>query len=135
MAIIDYLTNIQTTDDPQRSKAYQQMMHHFGYLPVYGRSMADVTTGRKLLKHLLDVFPGYRWVLEVRDGIIKVVNESLAPDWGFQVREEHLDCDGYVIKGMAGELLERYGVSRGALNRDELNALPEDARGHVLRTG
>ena len=133
MAIIDYASNIKTSDDPARERAYHKMTKHFGYLPVYGAAMSDVKTGQKLLDHILDIFPGYRWVLEVRSGIVAVVNESLAPDWGFKVREEHLDNDGYVIKGMAGELLERYGVSRSGINTEELAALPTDTRGNVMR--
>ena len=83
MAIIDYMSNLKTVDDPARAQAYNQMMKHFGYLPVYGPSMADIKTGQKLLKHIVDVFPGYRWVIEVRSGIIAVVNESCISEDGW----------------------------------------------------
>jgi len=131
--IIDYMSNLNTANDKAREVAYGNMIKHFGYLPVYGPTMLDVETGQNLLKYLTEEFPGYKWVIEVRDTIVTVINETLAPDWGFRVKEGLLDNDGKTIRLMAGELLERYGVSRAAADQVELDALPRDARGNIKR--
>ena len=135
MSKIDYLTNLDTKNDPQRQRAYMRLNKAFGYLPVYGPTMLDVETGQRLLEYLLKDFPGYKWVIEVRDSIITVINESLAPDWGFRLKEHLLDNDGELIRHMAGELLERYRVPREAMNKQTMAELPRDLRGNVARTG
>jgi len=131
--IIDYASNLDTKNDEARATAYRKMTQHFGYLPVYGPTMIDVETGQKLLKYLTEEFPGYKWVIEVRDTIVSVINETLDPNWGFRVREGLLDSEGKIIRLMAGELLERFGVVRGKANKDELNEVPRDARGNIKR--
>ena len=135
MALIDYATNLKTADDPARAKAYMKLTKYFGYLPVYGPSMSDVTQGQNLLMWLLQDFPGYKWVIEVRDTIITVLNEDLAANWGFLVRAEKLDNDGKVIRLMAGELLERYGLKRQGMNEQEMAEAPKDFSGRIARQG
>ena len=131
--IIDYQSNIKTQDDPARQKEYQKMAKAFGYLPVYGPTMADVQTGKILLDHILSLYSGFRWVIEVRDTIVSVVNETLAPDWGFRLKTSMLDNDGIVIKRFAGELLERYNLSRSHAVDQEIAEKSRDLKGNLER--
>lgn len=132
---VDYLTNIKLSDNDTRTREALKMQQHFGYLPVYGPTMSDVITGKNLLTHILRVYPGYRWVLEVRDTIITVFNETLDQNWGFRLREGMLDSDGKVIVRFCGELLERYKLARGAKNQADVDALPGIGRGNKKRIG
>lgn len=127
--MIDYLTNLNLKDNPQRQRAYLKMIQAFGYLPVYGPTIADIHQGQVLLDHILRAFPGYRWVIEVRSGVITVMNETLAMNWGFRLKDKMLDNDGVVIKRFAGELLERFRLSRGAKRNEELAELKKTPRG------
>jgi hypothetical protein len=127
--LIDYLTNLKIKDNPARAREILKLERAFGYLPVYGPTIEDMKYGQNLLGHILSRYPGYRWVIEVRDQIITVVNESLAPDWGFRLKERMIDNDGHVIRRFAGELLERYGIKQ----MRDLNECPRDARGNVVK--
>ena len=132
--LIDYASNLNTKNDKAREKAYHKMVEAFGYLPVYGQTILDVEYGQRLLKYLTNDFPGYKWVIEVRDTIVTVVCETLSPDWGFRLKEKAIDNDGVAIRMMAGGLLERYGAKRGTADKVQLAELPRDARGNIKRT-
>jgi len=135
MAIIDYITNLDVRDNNQRFCEYTKMVNHFGYLPVYGATLQDIRQAKILFGHLISVYPGYRWVVEVRDTIISVINETLAPDWGFRLKESMLDNDGRVIRRFGGELLEQYQMKRAGIDPTQIVEAPRDLRGNVMRTG
>jgi len=92
-----------------------------------------VQTGKILLDHILSLYSGFRWVIEVRDTIVSVVNETLAPDWGFRLKTSMLDNDGIVIKRFAGELLERYNLSRSHAVDQEIAEKSRDLKGNLER--
>jgi len=129
------MTNLNLKDNDQRLTEAIKMQAAFGYLPVVGPSMPDVALGKKLLAHILQSYPGYQWVIEVRDTIITVMNETLDSNWGFRLKEKVLDNDGKVIVRFCGELLERYRLKRGAMEFDAVNALPNGGRGSKKRIG
>ena len=131
--IIDYYTNLDTTGDKERMKFTLKMSKQFGYVPVYGPTMNDLRFAMQMFSYIIMDYPGYKWVVEYRDSILSVVNESLAPDWGFRLRHKMIDNDGKVIRKFAGMLLERYGLSRGAVVEEELAEKPRDLRGNVAR--
>jgi len=95
--------------------------------------MNDLQAAMRLFSHISGEYPGYKWVVEYRDTVITVVNETLAPDWGFKLKEHTLDSDGRVIKQYAGMLLEQFNMSQGKLQGDELAEKPRDLRGNVER--
>lgn len=133
MGIIDYATNLDVADNGKRFYEYRKLIKMFGYLPVYGPRIEDINYGKQLLGFIVSAYPGYRWVIEVRDSVISVVNETLAPDWGFRLKVHMLDNDGVVICRFAGELLERYEMKRAGLDYLRLAEAPRDLRGNVLR--
>lgn len=133
MGYIDYFSNLNLSDDKAREKEYLKLQKTFGYLPVYGPGIQDVKQGEILLDHILKAYPGYRWVVEVRSGVITVINETLAFNWGFRLKDYMLDNDGHVIRGFAGELLERFKLSRGPKNENELKELKKNLRGEYVR--
>jgi hypothetical protein len=133
MALIDYQTNLKTDNDPARQRIYMKLQKHFGYLPVYGPTLVDVNRAGQLFEWIVNEYPGYKWVVEFRDSICTVVNEDLAPNWGFRIRESKLDNDGRAIRLMAGELLEKFNLARKGKDEEAMAELPRDAQGNVAR--
>jgi len=131
--IIDYHTNLNTSHDAERMRFTTLLSNQFGYVPVYGPTMNDLRFAMQLFSYIAKEYPGYKWVVEYRDTIVSVVNETLAPDWGFKLRDRVLDNDGKVIRQYAGMLLERFDMDRGRLDTDELAEKPRDLRGNVVR--
>ena len=131
----DYQTNLKTSDDFARAKKFVELTKVFGYCPIRGCSMSDLTTAENLLKAIIRDYPGYQWVVEVRDTIVTVVNETLASNWGFRLRERILDNDGKVIRSFAGGLLERYKLKAGAMNPERVAEIPTNPRGERERVG
>ena len=133
MAIIDYATNLDVRDNGARLAEYAKMVKVFGYLPACGPTMQDIRQAKQLFGYLIAAYPGYKWVVEVRDTIISVTNETLAPNWGFRLKEKMLDNDGKVIKQFGGQLLEHYNMKRGKADITQLIEAPRDLRGNVAR--
>ena len=131
--MIDYLSNLPLKDDGKRAREYAKLQKHFGYLPIYGPTIEDVRYGKQLLGHIVSEYPGYKWVVEVRDTVITVVNETLAINWGFRLREKMLDNDGKVIKQFAGKLLEAFYLKRAGHDPAEMAGLKKNARGEYQR--
>ena len=132
--IIDYHTNLNTTQDAERMAFTLKLSNQYGYVPVYGPTMNDLKFAMQLYTYIINSYPGYRWVVEYRDSIVSVVNETLDSNWGFRIKYARLDNDGKVIRQFAGTLLERFNMSRHALREDELNEKPRDLRGNVVRS-
>jgi len=135
MAIIDYETNLDVRDNNQRFHEYTKMVSHFGYLPVYGATLQDIRQGKLIFGILIQHYPGYKWVVEVRDTVISVVNETLAPDWGFRLKEHMIDNDGKVVRQFGGQLLEQYDMKRQKADHRRLAETPKDLRGNIVRVG
>lgn len=94
-----------------------------------------VETGLALHKH----YPGYVWRINVdpENGIVNVWNKDLSlltrKQWGFTGHLSRWNV-GLMVR-LAGELLERFNVSRAGLNEAEMHELahkPLDQRGPEL---
>lgn len=133
--LIDYYTNLDTKNDVERARFSLNMERIFGYVPVYGPTINDLKFAATQFEHINKAYPGYRWVVEYRDSVLTVVNETLAHNWGFRLRHKMLDNDGKVVRQFAGTLLERYNLTRGAKVDHEVAALKRDARGDAVREG
>lgn len=127
----EILTNLDVRDNLLRNYEFVRMRRAHGYIPVYGPTIEDIHFGQQLLEHILKAYPGFRWVIEVRDTIITVVNETLQKNYGFRLRVSMLDNDGHVIKRWAGELLERFGIPATSIRHDILAEKPKTARGEI----
>ncbi len=111
-----------------------KLSRHFGYLPVYASTGPDFHYGKIVLAWLLEACPSYRWIVEVRDGVISIWNANLGSSWGFRILIKAADNDGNMVKSAAHELLARHGVRNAKADQDEIaHGLKRDARGEAIK--
>ena len=110
-----------------------RMVNKFGYLPVEGPTVEEIKTGQWLLSCILREYPGYKWVITIQRGFVSLVNETLDPYWGCNIKEGKLDSDGKVIRYFAGKLLEGFNLRRGKMNVEEVQGLERNGRGQAKR--
>lgn len=85
-----------------------------------------------LVKH----YPGHDWLVEAdrRKGFIDIRNVSLDGQLGCRIPMNGPASVSELEKiamRYGGEILERFHVTRGALRRNEVDALPTDHRGRL----
>jgi len=102
-------------------------------------SGAADSLARNLVARLNATYPAFDglWQVHVNEqgGVIEVVNLALSGKWGFLMHIAKIDSEGRKVVRAAGELLERYSISRS--NRvgiivDELNNAKRDFRGELV---
>ncbi len=103
-------------------------------LSGYAHTLARNLIGR--LEEHYPAFTGY-WRVSVNDagGVIEVTNMMLSGQWGFLMHIAKIDAEGRKVVRAAGELLERYKISRArktGVNLESLLTLPRDARGALV---
>jgi hypothetical protein len=97
----------------------------------------DYILARDMAEALNAEYPGHLWAVNVdeKNGIADIRNLMLSGQWGFRLKltknYSASDFKRRVIMG-GGELLERYRVSRGRANDDNLAALPTDFSGRTI---
>lgn len=93
---------------------------------VMAKTMADT-----LHKH----YPGHLWAVTCERGLATVRNLALSGDWGFVLKVGDIysgsSFDKDVIRA-GGEILERYRVSRGLYNPEQMAELSTDFSGRTL---
>lgn len=129
----ELLTCLDVRDNLKREVEFVKAIRAFGYLPIYGPTIEDVHYAKELLEFIVSEYPGYKWIVEVRTGLVTVVNETFCPDYGFRLYTSMLDNDGKEIRRWAGDLLERYGVPRGGIVVGAVDEMPRDLRGNIKR--
>lgn len=127
---------IYTMLDIEQSKAYREniskMVKTFGYQPVHGATLGEIRYGQRLMSQIVRVYPGFKWVLEIRKGLVRLLNLTLHSSWGLCVAEKDLDSDGKVIISKVGELLDSLGYPPGPAKDDLIKLIPRDTRGDCL---
>lgn len=103
-------------------------------LSGYAHTIARNIIGR--LEEHYPAFTGY-WRVSVNEmgGTIEVTNLLLSGRWGFLMHIAKIDAEGRKVVRAAGELLERYRISRARttdVNMENLIILPRDARGELV---
>lgn len=104
------------------------------------RTMAemDFYYAKKIGEDLVKTYPGRQWMVDVdiRNQLVVIVMPALSKREGYHL---HLRRDALAAlivrcRKAAGEILERFNVSRGRLVKtlDEIEALPRDARDDVI---
>lgn len=99
------------------------------------RNLADIDTAKRMSEVLQKHYPGHLWGVHVdsEQGVATIKNFRLSGNWGFLL---HLGAfsvseqDRQVVMA-AGEMLERYRLSRGEARRHELDELKTDSLGQV----
>lgn len=92
----------------------------------------DETATANIGKHLAIKYPGYPWLVQVDGGVATIRNLALSGKWGFVIHQNKIDNDFKAITRAAGELLERYNLTRGAINLDQVADLKRDFSGEVI---
>lgn len=124
---------IQTAGEQREmALAVQNAVKMFGYQPFFGPTLNDMRQACSLFFVLDREYPGYHWVVEIRDGLCTVMNETIATNWGWRRPANCLDADGKVIKMVGGGFLERVGLKRGGIT-DKIQDLATDLRGNIKR--
>lgn len=102
-------------------------------------SAASVAMAKGLVARLNAAYPvfdgAWRVAVNEQGGTIEVTNLLLSGKWGFLMHTARLDPEGRKIVQYAGELLERYRISRGGLPSrvlDELNSAPRNFSGELV---
>ena len=109
-----------------------RMSKHYGYCPAYASNLPDFTIASQQADYLLKAFPGYLWKVQVRDGILTCVNDTIACDFGFNLKVKMLDSDGKVIYKFGAGLLEMYHM-RAKYDSDQVSSAKKDLRGNLVR--
>lgn len=104
----------------------------------YNLSGASDTLVRNLLARLNAAYPVFNgmWAIDVNEagGTIEVTNDMLSKKWGFLMHVNKIDPEGRKVVRAAGELLERYRVSRSNNASVVIDSLaqPRDFRGELV---
>lgn len=110
------------------------------YVNADGASMqqdlADITLAKRMSEVLQRHYPGHSWGVNVDSagGVATIKNFRLSGNWGFLLKlRDAASASEYDREVMlaAGELLERYRLSRGRFVRSELESLAVDAAGNA----
>ena len=104
-----------------------------------GISGASHTLAANLIARLEQAYPvfGGLWNVAVNEpgGVIIVTNSALSNRNGFIMHLNKIDPEGRKVVRYAGELLERYRISRSQRMRqvvDDLGAAQRDFRGEIV---
>lgn len=100
------------------------------------QNLVDIELAKRMSEILQRHYPGHSWGVNVdsRNKVATIKNFRLSGNWGFLL---HLNptysASEYDVRVMraAGELLERYRLSRGKFRQHELDALRVDAVGNT----
>lgn len=100
------------------------------------QNMHDLLTARTMAETLHAAYPGHFWAVNCdgKTGMADVRNLALSGNWGFRLKLGGIYSASQfkhdVIKA-GGEILERFRLSRGSRDDDQLINLPVDFAGRV----
>ena len=97
---------------------------------------ANQTIAKVIAETLDKHYPGHAWMVDanVMQGIVRIHNLELSQEYGYILHTDSLINDpsmSLTIRA-GGEFLERFGLKRGKLDRDELANKDMDLRGNVV---
>lgn len=101
----------------------------------------DQMIAEHVMASLQEAYPNHPWYVYVDSagGVIQIKHTALSDQKGFVLKLQGMfsasDLKDVAIRA-GGEILERYNVSRGRFNAEEIAALPTDFAGrHVADEG
>jgi hypothetical protein len=100
------------------------------------QNMLDLATAKDVADALNRAYPGHLWAVNCQgeQGVLTIHNLMLSGQWGFTLLLDKSYSASELHKRAimaGGEVLERYKVSRGRINNDQLADLPMDFAGRV----
>lgn len=101
------------------------------------QNMLDMAMAKDVAEALNEHYPGHLWAVNCRGeaGLMTIHNLMLSGQWGFTLMldKSYSASDLRQRAIMAGgEILERYRVSRGRINHDQMAEMPVDFAGRVI---
>lgn len=99
-------------------------------------NLHDILTARTMAEALHAAYPGHFWAVSCdgQKGFADVRNLALSGDWGFRIRLQGIYSASQFKKDVlkaGGEILERFHLSRGKLDDNQLSDLPVDYAGRL----
>lgn len=99
------------------------------------QALRDIELAKELSGVLQKHYPGHLWAVNVdgAQGVATIKNFKLSGDWGFLLHLNLFSASEYErrIVMAAGELLERYNLSRGFFRQGEYDSLRHDPLGRL----
>ena len=99
-------------------------------------NLADILLARTMAEALHGAYPGHLWGVTCNHetGMADVRNLALSGNWGFRLKLQGIysasQFKADVLKA-GGEILERFNVSRGKADGDQLTTMPVNFAGKV----
>jgi len=81
---------------------------------------------------LVAAYPRYRWAVSMNHRMVNITNLDLSGKWGFTLDMGKVDADNKKIIMAAGEILERYNMSRGWADQDAIANAKRDFTGAMI---
>lgn len=102
--------------------------------PSMQQNLRDIELAKAMSEVLQHHYPGHSWGVNVdgAQGIATIKNFRLSGNWGFVLHLKQFSSSEYARRVVmaAGELLERYRLSRGHFRQAEFDALRVDGLGN-----
>lgn len=97
----------------------------------------DIHLAMMIAEALNQAYPGHLWAVNVRgdQGIATIHNLMLSGEWGYILHLDKRYSASETVaaaKRGAGEILERYNVSRGRANMEKMAHMATDFAGRVI---
>lgn len=103
--------------------------------PTMSQNLADIELAKLTSDLLQKHYPGHSWGVNVDNaqGMATIKNFRLSGDWGFVLHMAQFSASEYGKRVVmaAGELLERYHLSRGRFVQREFDGLRVDGMGNA----
>lgn len=88
---------------------------------------SDEGLASRILRTLVDAYPGHGWYVTIRGGIIQVKDMDVHPNWGMALHYTQVTHDAAELKKSvlraAGEFLERANMARGRKTEDRVTGV------------
>lgn len=99
-------------------------------------NLHDILTARTMAEALHAAYPGHFWAVSCdgKTGFADVRNLALSGNWGFRIKLQGIYSASQFKKDVlkaGGEILERFHLSRGKLDDNQLSDLPVDYAGRL----
>lgn len=88
----------------------------------------------KAFSHALDkIYPGYAWQVGMMQDVVHIQNLSINKELSYQMPLAKFDPEGKLLMRIGGEILERFNVKRGKMDRAEFKGLERDIKHNAIQ--
>lgn len=94
-------------------------------------TLTEMIQARNIGEVLEKKYPGWLWLVRILDGVAMIHSLRLSGKHGFVLHVDQIDNDYKKVMQAGGEMLERYGFSRGPYNHEKWLNTPMLADGNL----